>query len=147
MDANKPSPTHLNLFAYGTLIHPEIMQHVSGESPNGQPAILRDFERRMVSGQVYPAIYRKSGAVVEGILYQNLSARAFKRLDAFELAPYERTEVTVQCKDGITAQAYAYVYPPSHVSHLNDEDWNYQTFLKNGLSLFFGHYKGYDELG
>jgi gamma-glutamylcyclotransferase (GGCT)/AIG2-like uncharacterized protein YtfP len=119
----------MNLFAYGTLMHREILQKVSGEAPVSQRATLHNFERRLVRNRIYPAIFPKSGASVDGIVYFDLSSYAFDRLDAFEGAPYIRTKVMLYGEEGTSLEAYTYIFPATCIDLLSDEDWSYEEMM------------------
>lgn len=136
----------MNLFTYGTLMVPEIMTQVSGSQYLSQKATIFNYVRKTVSGEVYPAIIKQKGGVVEGMLYFNLSKEAFERLDKFEGPLYERTETKAVCKDGKHVVTYTYVITPNFAHQLSDDNWNYENFLTNHKNLFQGSYNGWDKI-
>ena len=79
---------------------PDIMAQVSGAEHQSRQAVLHDYVRKAVIGEVYPAIIRREGCSVEGSVYYDISSESFYRLDKFEGSLYQRAEVTVICDDG-----------------------------------------------
>jgi len=136
----------MNLFAYGTLMVPEIMAQVSGSTCRSRKATLHQFVRKTVRGEVYPAIIMQQGSSVYGIVYFDVSAAAFERLDKFEGSLYVRTEIAVTCDNGECAKAHTYVIKAGHAHQLSDADWSYEKFQANHKHLFQGAYSGYDKL-
>ncbi|GAB4336634.1 MAG: hypothetical protein Kow0089_07150 [Desulfobulbaceae bacterium] len=109
-----------NLFAYGTLLFPGTMREVAGCSPHSVPAVLPGYARRAVRGEQYPAILPEAGNRVEGLVYLNVPATAWERLDRYEGKMYVRTSVRVILEDGTTVSADTYVIHP---------DWSGQLEL------------------
>lgn len=136
----------MNLFAYGTLMDPEIMAQVSGVLCRSEKAILHQFVRKTVRGEVYPAIIMQQGSSVDGVVYFDVSAAAYERLDKFEGSLYVRTETAVICDSGECVKAHAYVIKAGHGHQLSDADWSYEKFRANHKRLFQGAYSGYDKL-
>lgn len=116
------------LFAYGTLMCPDILEREAGLRLSGSPAVLRHYRRRRLRGELYPAMVQAAGEVVEGLLFRHLPASAWTLLDRFEGEMYRRTLVQVQTASGEEA-AYAYVLQPAYESLLTDESWSFDDFL------------------
>ena len=65
----------INLFAYGTLMYPEVMNFIlSNKQFKSCKAVLKNYLRRQVKGEQYPGIKPCQGASVEGVLYYDLTA-------------------------------------------------------------------------
>jgi len=135
-----------NLFAYGTLKDPEIMIQVSGFQHRSDRATLLNYVRKKVLGEVYPAIIQQNGSVVEGILYYDVSPRAFHRLDMFEGRIYVRTDIVTTLHSGMQIPSQTYVLKASCADRLSDEAWSFETFLRNGKGIFQGTYRGFETL-
>ena len=135
-----------HLFAYGTLMCEEIMTEVCGLKPTSVKAQIRDYARRAVRGEHYPAIRPFAGAHVEGIIYVDLPIEAWKRLDNFEGEMYERKRVEVISEDNSILEADTYVIRPSFQHLLSSKEWDYKNFLRTGKSHFQRLYMGYSEL-
>jgi gamma-glutamylcyclotransferase (GGCT)/AIG2-like uncharacterized protein YtfP len=136
----------MNLFAYGTLIDPEIVRQVAGEVPRHVPATLLDHERKMVRGKPYPGIREQPGGSVRGLLYFDVSASAWLRLDRFEGEMYARQAVSVLADGGMRLPAWTYLVAPAFLHELSDEDWSFEEFLRVGKAKFRGEYGGFHNL-
>ena len=121
------------LFAYGTLLFPDVLRLVAGRSLVGEPCALDRFVRRRVIGEIFPAIVEgDDGDRVSGILYIGLDQRAWERLDRFEGELYERREVTL---DGQRA-AFTYVLGSRGVIVSAPEPWDPEAFARDHLDAF-----------
>lgn len=136
----------MNIFTYGTLMDPEIMETVSGGHFNAQKILLKHYRRKKVQGEVYPGIVREEHCLLAGIVYLGVDAQALARLDRFEGPQYARCDVTLSCENGAELGAQAYVIKEEHVFELSDEDWSFEVFLKSGKAKFKADYRGFDEL-
>ena len=139
-------PYMANLFTYGTLMCEDIMYEVSGYHLRHTPGILRGYSRRSVMGEHYPAIMPDMEATVSGLIYFNLPGSAWDRLDRFEGEMYERLLVTVESNDRPQLSAETYVIHPDYLNLLDQSDWDFNDFIKNGKTSFQRHYKGYHSL-
>ena len=135
-----------NLFTYGTLMCEDIMYDVTGHHLSSEPATLRGYGRRSVIGEHYPAIMSDSEATVVGLIYWNLPSSAWDRLDRFEGEMYERHHVTVELNNRTTLSAEAYIIHPDFLNRLDQSDWDFDDFIRNGKANFQRHYKGYQSL-
>ena len=134
------------LFAYGTLMCSEIMGEVAGTVPSHRPAMIRDYNRRSVRGECYPALVEEEGGRVTGVLYSGIPDSAWHRLDRFEGNMYVRRLVTVELNGGSTTDAFTYIFRPEFSKILSESTWDYTTFMQRGLQRFRRHYSGYRNL-
>jgi len=132
-----------NLFAYGTLMCDDIMQEVSGLRVRSVPGTLKGYSRRSVKSQKYPGVLPDESGSVEGVVYLNVLNLAWDRLDRFEGEMYARQIVEVEVNDGARLRAETYVVKPNFLDHLDQTDWDFADFLRNGKASFQRHYKGY----
>ena len=130
------------LFAYGTLMCPEIMKTVSGLGPRHKPATIRDYSRRSVRGEWYPGLLPEIGGYVEGVVYCKIPRSAWKRLDQFEGKMYARQVVSVEVPDGSSIAAYTYVFRPEFRARLTAQEWDYAAFLREGRATFASELSG-----
>lgn len=131
----------MDLFAYGSLMDPEILRQVAGELPPRRPATLSGYERRRLRGQPYPGIRPREEGTVEGVLYAGLSPQAAARLDRFEGEAYRRQPVVVRLADGSRRPAEAYVLRSAEA--LDPEEWSFEEFLRTGKASFLAEYEGF----
>ena len=134
------------LFAYGTLMCPDILQEVSGLALHGEPAVLHGFARYRVRGEHYPAIIPEDRGQVEGLLYAPPDTGAWRRLDLFEGAMYVRSSVQVETPNSTLYAAETYVLRPDYQGCLDNADWDFEHFMKTGKAAFADEYKGFTEL-
>jgi len=69
----------MKIFAYGTLMIPEVMYAVTTCKFRFDNAILRDYARFTVKGESYPGIIPVTDAVTEGIIYFDVAERIRRR--------------------------------------------------------------------
>ena len=129
-----------HVFAYGSLMFPQVWRRVVCGRPAARPARLHGFERLTVRGETYPAIVERAKAWVDGVVYLDVQAGDLQRLDAFEGADYERRALRVRlldgAGDGLAAQAYVWTDP----SRLEDCSWDPDWFGRDGLPVFLATY-------
>jgi gamma-glutamylcyclotransferase (GGCT)/AIG2-like uncharacterized protein YtfP len=135
-----------NLFAYGTLMCEDIMEDVSGCRLSPVPGTLTGYSRRSVRGEHYPALVPHEAGRVEGVVYRDVPDSAWERLDRFEGEMYARRRVQIKLNDGSTLPAATYMVQPAFLGHLEQSDWDFADFLRNGKTSFQRHYKGYQSL-
>ena len=93
----------MNVFTYGSLMYPRVWELVVSGHYRSLRGTVRGFERRRISGEVYPALVRGAPeSAVEGVLYLDVSAADVAALDRFEGEPYARVETGVR---GVVSQA------------------------------------------
>lgn len=135
----------MHLFAYGTLMCPEIMARVTGNLPASLPARLDHYRRGPLSGVDYPAIVACPGGRVDGLLYLDLPPAAWARLDQFEDKIYSRQTVTVHLADGRRLGAETYVLKDAYRHRQGLSEWSYEEFLKTGKARFTREYDHFPE--
>jgi gamma-glutamylcyclotransferase (GGCT)/AIG2-like uncharacterized protein YtfP len=135
-----------DLFAYGTLMCDDIMRRVSGCSLSHKRAILRNYRRHAVRGEVYPALVASEGGLVEGVVYHDIPEAAWLRLDRFEGEMYEPRLVNVSLTDGRTETVHTYIIKPEFEWRLDSIEWDFETFLRSGKTRFANECDGYGTL-
>jgi gamma-glutamylcyclotransferase (GGCT)/AIG2-like uncharacterized protein YtfP len=136
-----------SLFAYGTLMCPEIMTEVSGRHYAGHPATLDGHVRRPVIGEAYPGLTSCREGRVRGILYRDVTEDAWQRLDRFEGEMYERRTVEVTLHEKRVIAASTYLVKAAFLHRLGKDEWDYERFLRCGIEDFRRQYSGYREIG
>ena len=126
----------MNLFAYGTLQFPELLYAVCGQRCSGEAALLRGHRREGVRGEVYPAIIRSPGAVVDGMLFRGLTPTALRALDAFEGREYRRVRGRVALDAHRHVPAVFYVAAPTLRVRLDGRPWDARRFASSSLSAY-----------
>ncbi len=115
---------------------PEVMELVAGGSFARRPARLRGYRRRLLRGEVFPALVPAAGEEVAGVLWEGLDAAALARIDRFEGAPYARPRLRVETASGEAREAFVYVLRPEHAALASDADWDEAEFRARHLGAF-----------
>jgi DNA-3-methyladenine glycosylase I len=135
-----------HLFAYGSLMCDAIMARVAGALPARSAGVLENFRRHPVQGELYPAIVPHPGGRVPGVVYHDLGAEGWQRLDRFEGPQYTRRRVRVRLESGERLEAQTYVAKAPLRRRLEPGDWDYARFLVEGRPAFERDYPGYRTL-
>lgn len=113
------------LFAYGSLMLPEVFVAVCGTSRPGTAATLRDHACRRLRGLPYPGLIVAAGSSTGGLLYSAIDAALWARLDAYEGDDYQRVPVTVRrASDGRALGAHVYLLRATAHALLEDAPWS-----------------------
>jgi gamma-glutamylcyclotransferase (GGCT)/AIG2-like uncharacterized protein YtfP len=111
-----------HVFAYGTLMFPEVWQAVVGSSYAAVAGAAAGFQIFRVRDAVFPGIIAASAAhTVRGLVYLDVDANAIERLDRFEDSFYQRRSIAISGDDGRRFEAEAYVVPVGLRTVLTDE--------------------------
>ncbi|HRJ70645.1 MAG TPA: gamma-glutamylcyclotransferase [Terrimicrobiaceae bacterium] len=130
------------LFAYGTLMFPEVIAAVIGRVPPAQPASATGFERREIIGQWYPGLVRsRSANPVNGIVYDGLTRPDWAKLNAYEGDFYELTAIAIT-RDGQEEAALVYLVPESGRSRLGRAHWDPEAFRRLRLASYLAGQAG-----
>lgn len=130
----------MNLFAYGTLMWPAVLQSVIGRRLEGTQAVVQGYQRFRIKNQDYPGLMPSAGDEVVGMLYSDLSASEFHHLDRFEGEEYDR--VTVQI-NGVDAEVYVLAERWCHIA--DEQIWNPDRMTPERLASFCKEYKGWSK--
>jgi len=132
----------MNLFAYGTLMWPEILADVIGRSLESVPAQLSNARRLRVRDEVYPAVVPESGAQIGGAVYIGLTHTEMVALDRFEGPEYERRFVEVETPSG-PIEAAVYFTSQNGLELLEKEEWLPEHLPPALVDRFRDTYKGW----
>jgi gamma-glutamylcyclotransferase (GGCT)/AIG2-like uncharacterized protein YtfP len=138
-----PAPS-TTLFAYGSLMFPEVWWHVVGRERRSAGASLGGFRALTAAGYTFPGLVPwDPAALTPGRLYFDLDAKDWQRLDDFEDTFYQRQTVTAETADGSPVEAEAYVVMPERAEVLSDTIWTPEWFEKNALADFVDRITGF----
>lgn len=135
-----PAPT-TTLFAYGTLVFPEVWRRVTGdtEARRSERAILERFALLRVRDADFPGLVADAGAPpVPGVLYYDLDKDVLGRLDAYEDCFYERITVSTRAErhaGPVACDIYA-VPVSQRATVLTEEPWSLEDFEARHLLDF-----------
>lgn len=119
-----------DLFCYGTLEFPAVMEAVAGRRFPALKAVLPGYRRLAVKGRAFPGAIAQAGADVGGTLYRGLTAAHLRRLDVYETALYRRRRLRVRDAAGRSRRVWAYVVPLMYRHRLGTSDWSPAAFLR-----------------
>lgn len=137
----------MNIFTYGTLMIPSVMNAVTAAFFRSQKAILKGYARFTVKGQSFPGIIAVPDAITDGIIYFDVDKSSLQRLDAFEGDLYKRTPLRVESQGGEMLPAEAYVIRRKYKDYLSLQKWDVNEFIQNGLAAFLNTYPGFTNNG
>jgi gamma-glutamylcyclotransferase (GGCT)/AIG2-like uncharacterized protein YtfP len=127
----------MHLFAYGTLMFPEVWDRVVGRGFTPAPATATGFAVYRVRNGLYPVLVRAvASQVVQGVVYRDLDAETIAALDAYESDFYERIAIDATLADGTTLTSQAYLLSSENLRHASEEPWDAADFKRNSLASY-----------
>ena len=129
----------MHLFAYGSLLLPEVMRAVTGRTFRAQGAVLRGYAAFRLMEAPQAAILPFPDTATEGAVYFDVDEASLRCLDAFEGDVYARQEVNVQTEDGAWVEAEAHVIRFKHRRLLSAKLWDEDEFRSKGLNQALKH--------
>jgi|1185.fasta_scaffold108332_1 hypothetical protein len=120
-----------DLFAYGTLRFPDVLEALLGRVPEHSPAIAPGWRVAALDGRVYPVLVPGDGGA-GGILISGLTAGDWRVIDAYEDDFYELERLTLV--DGRQGWAYLTRDPSAALP----ADWSPGDFTTRHLGEFAG---------
>ena len=138
----------MHVFAYGTLMFPEVWLAVAGREFIAIEGTAAGFAIYRVRDGVFPGIIAAGEAdSVRGVVYLDVDDASLARLDRFEGTFYERQALWIVCDDGERRQAEAYVVPAHNRSLLTNEPWHRDQFVATGgLEHFNRRFAGFSRV-
>jgi gamma-glutamylcyclotransferase (GGCT)/AIG2-like uncharacterized protein YtfP len=133
----------MHIFAYGTLVIPEVMRRVTGRNFRCQEAFLRGYARFRVRRQTYPAILPFPDKETDGVVYYDVDDASLQRLDEFEGTLYKRTDVNVETDTREWVEAQTYIIRWAERKRLTAEPWDEIEFRERHLARFLSTYRGF----
>ncbi|MEM9353020.1 MAG: gamma-glutamylcyclotransferase family protein [Planctomycetota bacterium] len=130
----------MNVFAYGTLMFPEVWRRIVGQERSGKKARVEGFALYRVQNAVFPGMIHEAGAEVWGVVFEDIDEETLFELDAYESDFYKREVVEAVAADGRTYDCEAFIVPQSHRAALTEQPWDAESFEKNDLQAYLdGH--------
>jgi hypothetical protein len=99
----------VSLFAYGSLIVPEVVDALLDRVPDQVPATLLGWSARRLRHRPYPGLVDAPGVVTHGALFLGLRPDEVELLDDWEGDLYDVRAVTVRDATGRAHDARVYV--------------------------------------
>ena len=134
----------MNLFTYGSLMFAPVWRRVVGGVYANSEAVLFGYQRRQISGRIYPALTPGAdGQRVDGRVYFDLGASDIRRLDAFEGEHYRRIETACRLPDGHWLPVDVYLFKSRYRHLLLEKNWDADRFASEGIQAFLSGYEGF----
>jgi gamma-glutamylcyclotransferase (GGCT)/AIG2-like uncharacterized protein YtfP len=131
----------MHLFAYGTLIFPEIWQRVVVREFEKKPATLKGFVAYRIIGDLFPVLIPGSASnETAGIVYFDLDEQTIEQLDAHESTLYEREEVTAVLDDGRAVRCQAYILAARNRRFASDTRWTPDWFQREAMPTYIANH-------
>lgn len=112
-----------NLFCYGTLMAPQIMQRIIGHCTlTHTPATLEQHGCFKVRNELFPGTKPETHRATTGVLYMGLTDPEITLLDQYEGQLYVRKQVTVSTTSG-NQSSWCYLFNPEHYDQLLPDTW------------------------
>ena len=118
-----------NLFVYGTLRHPPILDGLLHRSVPQRPALLRGHRAAPLRGRSYPGLIVDRGSTALGSLIE-VRAHELDALDAYEGPDYERLVVQAEVAGDLVA-AHTYALLGSAVVDVTPGSWDLDGFVRD----------------
>lgn len=138
--------TNINLFAYGTLMSPEVWSSVVVGNYQSRQSVLHGYARYALKGRLYPAMIRQKGRMVKGLVFQDISPDDILLLDDFEGEAYYREHVEVMTNERKIIKCQTYIATSVLDEILLSDPWDHEVFRKNHLADFMSNYPGWKTL-
>jgi gamma-glutamylcyclotransferase (GGCT)/AIG2-like uncharacterized protein YtfP len=133
-----------HVFAYGTLMFPEVAVPVAEIYGDGEPVTIPGFRRYEAftrSWGNFPAIVQEATSTVDGLLFRDLSGKQLERLDWFEDVHdglYVREQIQLEFGNE-RLEVFLYVCGPGLEERLLQplsRAWSPELFRRNELNRY-----------
>jgi gamma-glutamylcyclotransferase (GGCT)/AIG2-like uncharacterized protein YtfP len=125
-----------SVFAYGTLLFPEVMTLVIGRNPPSRAATVSGYARFVIRGESFPGMLAEPASRTRGLLFDGLRSDELARLDAYEGALYVRRSLSVTLVEGATTNALVYLIRNQFRSEVSERPWDPEHFAAESLQSF-----------
>lgn len=126
----------MNIFVYGPLMFPEIIQAVVGRKLSYRAGLLRGYVRVGVRDQPQAALFPFPDTSTQGLVYVEVDQAASKKMDVFLGSLFDRVEVNIETDDGEWIEAETHVFKVRKRKLLTSKPWDADEFRRKHLSEF-----------
>ena len=116
----------MDLFVYGTLLFPDVLEALLGRVPAMAPAHAAGWRVAALPGRLYPGLVAHRQATASGMVITGLELGERRLLDAYEDTGYRLTAIDLA--DGRNCAAYVWR------TAVLAEDWCRRTFAEDHLA-------------
>lgn len=126
-----------NIFCYGPLAQPEVMNALAGRTVQGNPGFLDGYEIGVIAPDALPGAYPAQGGRITGVVYSGITDQDVKILNGFHDSYFEYTDnLPIVPRMGEPAPASSWIIPDRHKDIMSRKAWNTDAFRKNDLTRF-----------
>jgi gamma-glutamylcyclotransferase (GGCT)/AIG2-like uncharacterized protein YtfP len=127
----------MNLFAYGTLMFPEVWKRVVGDEYQQAPAQLSGMALYRAAGELFPVMVEgQPSDIAPGLVFFEIPAETWAKLDRYESKVYDRVEVAAEIPGGRIVRAQAYQLPLRNRHVASAESWDAEVFRRDSLAQY-----------
>jgi hypothetical protein len=124
------------LFAYGSLVVPDVLVALLARVPRSEPATLDGWSARCLHGEQFPGLVEQRGATASGLVLYEMTAEERALVDAWETDFYTKRVVAPTVGGGVVIDADAYVLDePAAREHAEPRPWSVDVLVP-GLASF-----------
>ena len=131
-----PTKQRHRIFAYGTLVIPQVLEALTGRSFPATDATLHGHARFLVKDECYPALVPMADRSTPGRLYLHVDDKTLDLLDRFEGESYVRRTVLVQTEIGGTLEAQTFLLSPGREDLRTSSPWDEERFRREDVEGF-----------
>lgn len=125
------------MFSFGTLMDEQLLCCVSGmerTALNIQPAVLRGYAQRLVTGEEFPVIIPVASSEVPGVLITGLHEEAMRRILFYEGEEYRLTEIELQVVGrGLCSAVY---FADNNIYQTQHASWDFEQWQTSHKAEF-----------
>ncbi len=126
----------MNIFVYGPLMFPEIIQAIIGRKISFRAGLLRGYVRVGVRDQPQAAMIPFPDTSTQGLVYLEVDKVALKNMDVYLGKFFDRVEVNIETDGGEWIEAETHVFKLSKRKLLSSKPWDEDEFRRKHLSKF-----------
>jgi gamma-glutamylcyclotransferase (GGCT)/AIG2-like uncharacterized protein YtfP len=123
-----------NIFIFGTLLSPGILEKLTGKSWKTSSAVLFGYKRYCVKNRDYPAIIKQEDSKTVGLFIENMDDLSLAVVSFYEGDEYEKEKVTVTLNEK-SVPALTFVWVNGNEC-LENREWDLQYFEKTSLENY-----------
>ncbi|MEW6429241.1 MAG: gamma-glutamylcyclotransferase family protein [Thermodesulfobacteriota bacterium] len=120
----------VNLFVYGTLLFPQILEKICGRTFAAAGATLPGYACVRLKDRPYPGLFAAPDSSTSGLVYTGVDTASLRLLDLYEGPAYRRLTVTVTGDDGRGFAAETYAIAADHGHLLTGLPWSREQFVR-----------------
>lgn len=124
----------MNLFVYGCLLAPEVVERVTGRSFRSEEGVLHGYMGLRLKRSPDAALVPFPDTQVEGLVYFDVDGESLRRIDVFQGPDFKREEINVQTGSDQWAEAETHVFKLRERRRLTAKSWDETEFREKHLA-------------